>query len=344
MNRKLLLSALTLLLSISLIAVSTMAWFTGSGDAGEALFTMGTVKVSGGEPSILYNKDPGKVNPGDCYVVSWSLKNIGTKRIQLRTKLDFAWLTGLDKNNIYIIPAPATDDYPYDWVLNQEASDKPVYAYLRGFADGILPEEEVELRLIIYFDGEMTDDDYQSEDFALDISVQAVQASNNSPSHIWGNIWELINDADYSFDYEFWDENWHEFDPMNIKCYSYYFNGDDDPEEPEAPDQGRPKIVLNETDYDEKCFAGIKFHLKNIVDTDGKKINANKDVNFKVNILDGREDNPVYNKSISVNFNNGNANNVVIELENVFCEKGTYYELIAEIGDLKLSYVKKLNK
>lgn len=314
MNRKLLLSALTLLLSISLIAVSTMAWFTGSDEAGEALFTMGTVKVSGGEPSILYNKDPSKVNPGDCYVVSWNLKNIGTKRIQLRTKLDFAWLDGLDKDNIYIIPAPVTDNYPYDWVLYQEASDKPVYAYLRGFPDGLPSDEEVELRLIIYFDGEMTDDDYQSEDFALNISVQAVQASNNSPSSIWGSICGLINDIDYSFDYKFWDEYWHDFDPMNIKCYAFYFN-DDDPEDP-VPDnkvidfefvynpigEGNDIKIIEENGG---IFAYFKVHIKKAITENGKRLYGKKEV--KIYLKNCGDEGEESNSTQTHTFHNGNV-------------------------------------
>ena len=64
--------------------------------------------------------------------------------------------SALTNDNVYIIPAPVNEEfgYTYDWVLYQENPNEPVYAYLRGYPDGMQPDDEVELCLIAYFDGD----------------------------------------------------------------------------------------------------------------------------------------------------------------------------------------------
>lgn len=324
MNKKILLIALTVMISISLIAASTMAWFTGSDDAGEAQFTAGTVKVTGGDAVEINGKSLGIVNPGDCYVISWTFKNDGTKKIQLRTELDYKWLNSLDKDNIFIIPAPVNEEfgYEYDWVLHQEAEGEPVYAYLKGYPNGLQPNDEVELRLIVYFDGEMTDNDYQGEEFTLGGKVEAVQTTNGAPSAVWGIAWDEINDENYSFDYNFWYEYWHDFDPMNVKCYAAYFN--DDPEDPEDTKPGEFKIVLNST-KPKDGIATVDFHIHDLKDEMGKKINSFRDVNYKI-LVNGSI---VYESTVNLEFKSGNANNHIVN--NIAGNKKDNWKVIAEI-------------
>lgn len=328
--------ALTVMFSISLIAASTMAWFTGSDDAGEAQFTAGTVKVTGGDAVEIHGKSLGIVNPGDCYVISWTFKNDGTKRIQLRTELDYKWLSGLVKDNIFIIPAPVNEEfgYEYDWVLHQEAEGEPVYAYLKGYPNGLQPNDEVELRLIVYFDGEMTDNDYQGEEFTLGGKVEAVQTTNGAPSAVWGSAWDEINDEYYSFGYDFWYEYWQTFNPMNVKCYAAYIDDDDDPEDPGETEPGEFRIILNST-KPENGTATVDFHIHQLRDNMGNKVDGFKTVNYKI-LVNGSI---VYEDSANIEFTSGNANNNIVHT--VSGEKHDNWKVIAEIDGITIESKEK---
>lgn len=336
LKKRMFLIVFTVMISISLITTSTMAWFTGSDDVNEALFTTGNVKVTGGEPIEIHSKNLGNVNPGDCFVISWTFKNEGTKRMQLRTEIVYKWLAGLDRKNIFIIPAPvnAEREYLYDWVLHQEAEDKPLYAYLRGFPDGLEPGKEVELRLIVFFDGEMTDDDYQAEDFTLGTIAEAVQATHGAPSLVWGSVWDQINDEDYSYDYDFWDEYWQTFNPMNVKCYAAYIDDDDDPEDPGETEPGEFRIILNST-KPENGTATVDFHIHQLRDNMGNKVDGLKTVNYKILVNDFI----VYEDSANIEFTSGNANNNIVHT--VSGEKHDNWKVIAEINGITIESKEK---
>lgn len=353
---------LTLTLLVSLIAGATMAWFTGFADAGDTLFQTGTVKVKLVETGVLGDKTLDNVNPGDCYVLQWKIKNDGTKRFQLRTELDFGWKDNtLENDNIYIVPAPRNEEYVYDWVLYQEAENKPVYAYLRGYPDGILPGEKVELWLIVYFDDDSTENPYQGQKFILGGTIEAVQASNEVPSTAWGNAWDDINKSDYSFGYAFWDEKWRDFDPMDVKCYEKLTTDDDEQYEPENPgdeedddnnngndepdqsahDVGSFTIILNGT----KVKKGeVTFHIHDLKDTSGNEIGSvNKDIYYNIYI----NDKPVYDEDQHMNayFNGGgNCNNITVENISIPNEDDLKWKVIVTIdGITVISEEKDLN-
>lgn len=336
MKKKLLLMMLALTVTVALIVGATMAWFTDQADAGDALFQAGTVKVKAEGAEVLGDKSLGNVNPGDCYVLLWKIKNDGTKKIQLRTELDFGWTkNALAKDNVYIVPAPVNDDYPYNWVLHQEAKGEPVYAYLKGYPDGLLPGEEVELWVVVYFDGEMTDDPYQGQEFTLGGKIEAVQATNGAPSAAWVNSWEEINKAGYIYDYEYWHENWHEFDPMNVICYKNLAPEDDngsqeepdDPDDPENPDDPGDsdinkisdfKIVFNPIgsgndisiiEENDSLIANFKVHIKKATNKNGDKFNGDKEV--KIYLENCGDESYITN---TYTFHNGKVENIELNI------------------------------
>lgn len=339
MKKRVVLVLLAIVVSVSMLAVGTMAWFTGNADAGEAVFEAGTVVIGTEGAFVIENKSLQNVNPGDCYVIEWSIKNEGTKRIQLRTKLEYKWVNHLNKRNVYFIPAPINDEYEHDWVLYQEAANKPVYAYLRGLPNGLYPDEEVKLRLVVYFDGELTNNKYQDEDFVFGGIVEAVQASNGAPSAMWGNAWNTINEEVYEFNYEFWHDNWNEFDPMNIKCYSYYFNDGEDPQEPGNAEVGEFKITLNTTTTDSSTgIATVNFHIQNLKDKSGNRITGKKDVHYKILINNIEK----LDNIINLDFTNGNANNNIVG--SIPGRKHNLWKVIAVIDGISVdSGEKKLN-
>lgn len=348
MTKRLLSIALTLIISISLIAAGTMAWFTGSADAGTAAFTAGTVKVNAEGAYVLGGKSLSNVNPGDCFVIQWKITNDGSKKIQLRTLLDFGWTNSeLTGDNIYIIPVPVNDDYPYNWVLYQEDADEPLYAYLKGYPEGLLPGQDVELWLVVYFDGEMTDNPYQGEEFTLGGTVEAVQATNGAPSAVWGSSWDEINGDNYSFGYEFWNEYWQEFDPMNVKCYKHFVPTETEPTNPTEttnPTEQTPiaksfTVNLNETKILKNGSAKVKFHIQHLVDENNENIDEEKDVYYEIYVNGSK----VYQELIeNVEFNGGgNSNN--IEAFFTGGNKGDKVTVVVKIDDVVESKEKKLN-
>lgn len=336
-------SILIILLCVSLIAAGTMAWFTDDADAGEAIFTAGAVEVRAEGAYVLGDKSLGNVNPGDCYVLKWRISNIGTKKIQLRTKLDFGWTnSALTNDNVYIIPAPVNEEfgYTYDWVLYQENSNEPVYAYLRGYPDGMQPDDEVELCLIVYFDGEMTNNPYQGEEFTLGGIVEAVQASNGAPSAVWGDVWNTIKREDYSFTYEYWHENWRDFDPMDVKCYEHLAPGEEDNGSQNELNKFNVVLTANfEKNSDDTIK--IKFHLHNVHRTLWDKTAIIK-VYVNGELHDVVEMNVINYKVNENDVDFGNSNNNTIEVN--YANRGSDCYLVVDIdGNTATSKTKKMN-
>lgn len=226
MKTKILLSVLAIGLSIALIGGATMAWFTDDAEVPAAEFTAGTVlvDVDEGSPEYLddYNED--NVNPGDCTTITWNIINEGTKDAEFRVKLDELWRLDqdmddelwsklyeeykgenssfnksdleemLDTDNVYYAPAPDSD-----WVMYSTGGE--IWLYYTGgpvpgtFDEGDEANRTVELKLIIAFDGELTDNKYMGAEFTLGGIVEAVQASNDAPSEVWGSVWEEVKEG-----------------------------------------------------------------------------------------------------------------------------------------------------
>ncbi|NLZ90922.1 MAG: hypothetical protein GX918_03275 [Clostridiales bacterium] len=205
MKTKILMSVLAIGLAIALIGGATMAWFTDEAEVTPAEFTAGTVIVDADGPE--YFPAEGKffenVNPGDCGRVEWTIINEGTKAAEIRVKLEEAWEDdGLSTENFFYAPAPNSD-----WVMyyeEEEGEDKGIWLYYTGgpvagtygLGEGEAPES-VELELVVYFDGELTDDTYQGKKFELSGKVYAIQASNDAPLEVWGEAWDVVTESGY---------------------------------------------------------------------------------------------------------------------------------------------------
>lgn len=72
---------LAVAVSVSMIAAATYAWFTDEANAGDAVFTAGTVDVEVEGVYYLSELAWDNVNPGDVYELEWVVKNKGTKNI-----------------------------------------------------------------------------------------------------------------------------------------------------------------------------------------------------------------------------------------------------------------------
>ena len=199
MKTKILMSVLAIGLAIALIGGATMAWFTDDAEVEPAEFTAGTVIVNADEPE--YFPAEGKffdnVNPGDCGRVEWTIINEGTKAAELRVKLEEEWEGGLDTDNFFYAPAPGSD-----WVMYEDEDGIWLYyvggpvAGTYGLEEGEEPES-VKLELVVAFDGELTDDDYQGLGFTLGGKVYAIQASNDARSTVWGDAWDAVTQEGY---------------------------------------------------------------------------------------------------------------------------------------------------
>jgi len=203
MKGKLLLSMMVVVLSVALIAGGTGAWFTAETEAPTADFTAGTVQIEV-TPDEEFQKMPeGKyfdnVAPGDCARVNYIVENIGSLDAMVRVKLYLAWLDGdevdgtLDTRAVRI--APKTPG----WVMVDPpvADDGDIWLYyvdpLKGNYDPD-PEDEaavtgdsVGLTLVLGFDGESIDDNYQGKTFRIMAEFNAIQAANGAPEAVWGS-------------------------------------------------------------------------------------------------------------------------------------------------------------
>ena len=246
MRSKLALSVLILSLTALLIAGTMGAWFTAEDDLPEAKFLAGTLKISADDgPSYepIVGETFENVNPGDCGRVSWDIVNTGSKALELRVRLSELWEGNLSTDNFYYAPAPESD-----WVMYDE--DGEIWLYYTGgsvlgtHGGASLEERTVPLTLIVAFDGELTDNDYQGQKFELSGKVEAVQASNAAPADLWDPAWSVVTGEGYKpggLAAEYLEYI------METACWRGG-NGGDEPGEDE-PGQHSFLVVLEEVEY-----------------------------------------------------------------------------------------------
>jgi predicted ribosomally synthesized peptide with SipW-like signal peptide/uncharacterized repeat protein (TIGR02543 family) len=203
MKSKILSIVLIVGIAAALIGGLTMAWFTDNAEVASAKFTAGTVSVSADGPSIVSppEKHFKNVNPGDCATVIWKIRNIGTKAVALRVKLSKTWEDGLSPSNVFYSPLPNSGWKMYDnggeLILYYTGSVRGTFNYDNPDGDPLDPAE-VELKLVVAFDGLLTGNNYQGKEFTLGGTVEAIQASNNAPATVWGATgWTAVNTAGY---------------------------------------------------------------------------------------------------------------------------------------------------
>ena len=194
-----------------------MAWFTAKDDAPVNEFTAGTVMIDVGE-EVVYGEDMDNVNPGDCFLKEIEVENMGTKEMELRLDgvefdivMDWDWIgdhfdelcfTG-DYDNLealeeayndgdFEIPAFLAPCPGSGWVMEYVKENDEITGFNFYYADGpIGPGETVTLSVVVVFDGEMMGNIWQAAEFnQINGVFEAVQASNEAPSEVWGADWD----------------------------------------------------------------------------------------------------------------------------------------------------------
>lgn len=236
MKKRIMMSVLVIALAAALIAGATQAWFTDQADVPEAKFTAGTVLVNAeeGKPTFITGKFD-NVNPEDCFKVTWLIKNVGTKNAQIRVKLDKIWeskanevdglfdkikedtrreFADIDALNAHL-NALENDPAKYivsylpaknsGWEIYDKDGEIWLY-YTQGPLHGTYYKDDpnieykpdVELPLVVYFDGERMDNRYMRANFILSGYVEAIQASHDAPTEVWKDAWSDVTDPDYT--------------------------------------------------------------------------------------------------------------------------------------------------
>lgn len=129
-------------------------------------------------------------NPGDCELVNYEFKNIGTKNMVFRFTPSIEWSGNLDLSNIDI----ELCDNSNDWVRFGDT-----FYYVGA---PLAPGENAALCLKVCLSGPDTDNEYQGATLTLGGEVEAVQSSNNAPYYQWnlgdsGNPTQLQQLYDY---------------------------------------------------------------------------------------------------------------------------------------------------
>lgn len=207
MRAKIIMSLLTLLLVGALIGGGTMAWFTAGVETDPVVFKAGKVELDVGGPYLLEGPDNMNWNPGDTNVVEWDIYNVGTKDIVFRANMGGTWTfyapngnrisdpvayfdafeseEDLYKNISFGLTDEATGNYdPADWAV---VGDRLYYV-----GDPLEVGQYVTLSMTVTLDGELTGNEYMDAEYKLSGVVEAVQASNDAPSEIWGEEWDNL--------------------------------------------------------------------------------------------------------------------------------------------------------
>jgi len=227
----------------------------------------GTVEIKAKGAKPLGEKGIKNVNPGDCYILEYNIKNTGSKQIDLRAIFDLNWLwkdgyPDLSLDNVFVIPHQESN-----WVLYQPEEDgendttgpeNSIYAYYRG--DPVNPKEEVTLHLVVYFDGGLTNDDYQNRELKVSGVVEAVQHSHDAASEVWGDAWDEVINPNYEFKYEDWKLRLSATEEgeigvvleNDVPCYSADLDPEPEPEPTPTPEPEAPEL------YEFDCSVGVE--------------------------------------------------------------------------------------
>ncbi len=212
MKKKLILLTTFALVAL-LVAGGTMAWFTAN-DKATNFFKVGTVKIK--VIDEFEESDAQNVNPGQCIDKKVKIKNIGSKDVYVRVRLNPKWYDGeeevtvtaeyeVDKNkNLKISNIERVKDGEIRpqglwrfirWLLSKlcpEKPDKPEWISTDDYCDWVYyshylePEEETEYLIEkVFFHGETMGNDIQGLTFKLEVEADAVQASHNAYKDVW---------------------------------------------------------------------------------------------------------------------------------------------------------------
>lgn len=225
LKSKIFLSVLFLGLTAFIVGGITMAWFTSDAELEAAEFKAGTVEIIASEENEDGDSYPiikmpemnlNSVNPGDCATVIWEFVNEGTKDVQLKVKLTEEWSKSkLKVKHVYLCPIDPVDGK--GWVMgegHEDDNEGEIWLYYVDWSSDELgsvpgtisaehPEDRtVQLKVVVVFDKEEIDNDYQGETYTLGgdgSAVYAIQASNQAPDTQWGE-WTTVSQKGYEPD------------------------------------------------------------------------------------------------------------------------------------------------
>lgn len=180
---KIILSMLVIVIALAASLSATMAWFTDEVAAPENVFTAGTVLISAEESYVINEEKMSNVNPGDCFVKCFEIVNEGSKTLELRMNDFVGQWEGLEGwGPVYITPVPGSG-----WVMNYNEDSSGFDFYYTG--GPVAAGETVTLCILVHFNGIEMNNLYQGKVFTLNGIFQAVQASNDAPTEVWGSSW-----------------------------------------------------------------------------------------------------------------------------------------------------------
>lgn len=316
---KIFLSVLFIGLAAFVFGGATIAWFTDGAEIQAAEFKAGTVEIQAGndgEPEIKTPKEEKKPEcvklkrtaPGDCATVTWEFENVGTKAVQLKVKLSELWSKeGLGTDNVYYCPVDMKEGK--GWVMADDENNEIWLYYIDRSSgqlgsipgtynpedpDDPLPPAKVELKLVVVFDAEETDNDYQDATYSIggeDSKVYAIQASNKAPETQWTE-WEDVIEEGYlpeegsasreHFNY------FHNGEPGSLtECWIRANGGEYAPEEPEGSIVTFSKKHLEAAspgnkEGDPHADTQLRGKITKAKDKGGKAFTGWVDVTFKV--------------------------------------------------------------
>ena len=210
MKTKIALSMLVILFVIAASLGATMAWFTDEASVPENIFEAGTVLIEADE-TWEYGDKLENWNPGDCTEKIITVENSGTKAILVRAQFNESWTLKyeLDENGnidkdengdpIEIEdPQPIfPDDSEWEDVVNMDLNDNEWFfvddlndeANGYWYYDGVLEAGEVPDPITfiteVCLSGD-ADNKFQGATYTLEVTFEAIQASNNASGDAWG--------------------------------------------------------------------------------------------------------------------------------------------------------------
>ena len=186
MNRRVIVSLLIILMSLTAIGGSTLAWFTASTDPIENVFTAGTVAIKADEEVITDEVNIENWNPGDCVEKQFTITNTGTKGIKLRGKLTYAWYQK-DSSGNWVPWQPTVNpvtvtvvDANSGWTQGEDGNwyyDERIPGTYEGADE---EARTVTLTLKVCLDGAKAGNEFQGKQFRLSVQFQAIQASHSA--------------------------------------------------------------------------------------------------------------------------------------------------------------------
>ncbi len=188
MKTKITLGVVAIALVALLIAGGTSSWFTADAEVPDVEFTAGTLEIDVDKTTetagALVAGDFGNINPGDTKTVCWDIKNDGSKKAEIRIKIEAGWEDESLSNNVVTLTPNS------NWVLNGG-----YYYYTEGPVDA--NGGEVAFCLDVKFSGPDMNDDYQGKSYTISGTVEAIQSTNGAPSSQWvENFDEIVGNND----------------------------------------------------------------------------------------------------------------------------------------------------